>query len=117
MENSTQLPGVPEEYELVRWGAPKKDEKYITPSGVIAIADYHYEDQRLIVRKRRWRPERGGFYWTPCFSDDDLAYEYSWDSTSSFDRNLLNAGLVFETKEEASNAARRMLKALESGEE
>ena len=55
-ESSITLPGVPEGWELVRFGLPKEGEPFVNNSGVVEFAVRDFEKyQRLIVRKI-WTP-------------------------------------------------------------
>ena len=53
---SITLPGVPEGYEQVRWGFPKKGDSYLGSDGSVLTADFDFDTiQHLIVRKI-WTP-------------------------------------------------------------
>ena len=58
------LPGVPEGWELVRHGVPKKGESFVDTGGIVDVADRDWAGgHRLIVRKVYEPPEWLGKGW------------------------------------------------------
>ena len=62
--------------------------------------------------EKQWKPTAiGDDYYYPSLVSDDLAASGAW-LNDLWGNNLYNRGLVFQTKEEAQEACRAMLKAI-----
>lgn len=66
------------------------------------------------IKRKPWIPKYGERYWYPCLCAAYLA-ESTHNNHSSFDDTRIERKIVFRTKEEAVQAAKKMLKALEEG--
>lgn len=66
----------------------------------------------LKIKKRPWKPARHDLYYIP-FPTDKMLWEYATWTDSDNDYSRLNRGLVFKTKEEAIEAAKKMLAAVQ----
>ena len=53
---SITLPGVPEGWELVRWGLPKEGESFVCGSGAVFTAAFDYDTVYHLVVRKIWTP-------------------------------------------------------------
>lgn len=65
------------------------------------------------IRRKPLTPEAGKTYWYPAPSCESFAYDTTYSPGNDNDITRRKRNLMFRTKEEAVEAAKKMLKALE----
>lgn len=94
--------------KIVEWYEPTEVDSMDYESWVFSD-DNVYKKLLLGELKPIWTPKKEDEVYTICFLEDDYVYDFLWKGGTPWEQEMIESGLVFETKEEAIETANKML--------